>query len=348
MMDTALSRFQTSLRSVRVAQLRGDRLLAYALLIPLALLLLLLDWNVQLFLFLGLAYASAFLGFMIAFHLGALVRQSDQRAYVDHPAWAALEQEKEQLEQLNRQLTLELTMREENKQPASAPKGDLQRLMASHELRDPLRTMQGFIRLLQDRHLARLDREGQDFLHYISDNARRMEDMIDHLQVFSGISGPTRVREGVDGNFLVADVLRFMGPRIRETRAIVRIDELPRLAVDPQQAGQLLQNLIDNALKFCEADIPQLHLSAEETPRHWTLRLRDNGIGIAPEFHEVVFDLFRRLHGVGTYAGTGIGLAIGKRIVDNHGGRLWVESAGPGWGSTFCIALPKPGEAHLS
>ncbi len=347
-MDTALTRFQATLKSISVAKVRGDRMFTYALLFPVAILLLLLDWNFQLFLFLGLAYTSAFLGFMIAIHLGAFARENDQQNLLNNPKWNAIVAEKGQLEQLNRQLTLELTLREESPRVYPTPSPDLQQLMASDELKDPLRTMQSFIQLLHDRHLLQLDQEGQDFLHYIGDSARRMEEMIDHLQVFSGISAPPQVCQYVDGNFLASDVLRFMGPRIREKRAIIQIDQLPALAVDPQQFGQLLQNLIDNALKFCTDSVPQLHLSAVEAEEHWTLRLQDNGIGIEAEFHEVIFDLFRRLHGVGTYSGTGIGLAICRRIVENHQGRIWVESAGNESGSTFCIELPKGIEAPLS
>ncbi len=338
MMDTAMSRFSATLKSVSLAAVSGDRIFTYALLFPCVILLLLLDWNYQLFIFLGLAYASALLGFMIARMLGAFAQKVAAERQISPELQKSLA-EQAALRQTNRQLTMELAMKRAQPTAAISSMQQVQAMIASHELKEPLRTMQSFIQLLHDRHLKQLDREGQDFLHFISDGAQRMQDMIDHVQTCSGVSQTVNVTPQMDLNFVAADVLRFMGTRLREAKAIVQIDELPCLGVDPQQFGQLLQNLIENGLKYNQSAVPKIYLSCEQKSDYWLFRLVDNGIGIEAPFQKDVFDLFRRLHGVGTYSGSGIGLAVCKKIVDNHGGKIWIESAGEAQGTTVCFSL---------
>ncbi len=217
--------------------------------------------------------------------------------------------------------------------------------VASHDLQEPLRMVASFVQLLADRYRGRLDADADEFIGYAVDGAKRMQQLILDLLEYSRVGTRGQPLRPTDANAVLAGALWNLELAIQETGAIVTHDPLPVVLADPLQLGQLLQNLIGNAIKFRSSEPPRVHISAREvvegaaTSKVWEFAVRDNGLGIAPEYFEKIFMIFQRLHSREAYPGTGIGLAICKKIVERHGGRIWVESA-PGQGSTFYFTLP--------
>jgi len=211
--------------------------------------------------------------------------------------------------------------------------------VASHDLQEPLRTVTNFVQLLAQRYRGRLDRDADDFIGYVVDGTTRMAQLIDDLLEFSRAGRTDRPMEPTDCRGVLEKALANLAVSIRESGAVVRHDGLPTVQGDPSQLTQLFQNLIGNAVKFRGTDRAEVQISAVRRGGEWLFLVRDNGIGIAPEYRERIFVIFQRLHGRNEHPGTGIGLAICKRIVTRHGGRIWVESQ-PGRGSTFCFTLP--------
>jgi PAS domain S-box-containing protein len=208
---------------------------------------------------------------------------------------------------------------------------------ASHDLQEPLRSIGSYAQLLQRRYAE--DAEASEYAGFMVDGVARMNTLIHDLLVYSRVGSGTLRRRPVDlGNALQWALLNIE-PSIKEYRATVTYDRLPKLIVDEGQMSQLFQNLIGNSLKY-RSELPlSVHVSADEAEDEWTLTVRDNGIGIEPRFQQHIFGVFKRLHGR-EVPGTGMGLAICRRIVESHGGRIWVESDGKN-GSAFRFALPK-------
>ena len=213
--------------------------------------------------------------------------------------------------------------------------------IASHDLQEPLRMVASFTALLGERYKGKLDSDADEFIGYAIDGATRMKELLQALLVYSrvGMKGEKFVLTPCDE--LLADVLDDLGAAIEESGAVITRDPLPALTADPAQLRQLFQNLIGNALKFYK-ERPEIHVHAERRDAEWVFSVRDNGIGIEPEYAERIFAIFQRLHGKAEYAGGGLGLAICKRIVERHGGKIWVESQ-RGEGSTFYFTLPADG-----
>ncbi len=211
--------------------------------------------------------------------------------------------------------------------------------VASHDLQEPLRMVGSYLQLLERRYKDRLDEDAHDFIGFAVDGAQRMQALINDLLSYSRVGTRPHPVEPVDCNALMDVVLRTLRVAIEESGATVQYSELPTLPADASQLTQLLQNLVGNAIKFRGETPPVVQVSAERQGDNWQFAVRDNGIGIAPEYFERIFVLFQRLHGRRSYAGTGIGLAICKKIVERHGGRIWVESQ-PGAGTTFRFTLP--------
>jgi PAS domain S-box-containing protein len=214
--------------------------------------------------------------------------------------------------------------------------------VASHDVREPLRSIGGFCTLLKQNYEERLDDQADRWIGFITEGVRRMEALIDDLLMYSRVESRARPREPTDFNAVVDQVVRSLSSSIEESGAEITHDELPTLSVEPRQAIQLLQNLVSNAIKYRSDQPPRLHISAEFRDHEWVFSIRDNGIGIRREFQERIFEVFRRLHNKDEYSGTGIGLAICRKIVQRHGGRIWVESR-PGAGSTFFFTIPTVG-----
>jgi light-regulated signal transduction histidine kinase (bacteriophytochrome) len=211
--------------------------------------------------------------------------------------------------------------------------------IASHDLQEPLRTVQSYLQLLQRRYGQRLDRDADEFIGFAVEGAQRMRALITDLLAYARVSsqarppGPTGVGE------VVAEVLRSLQAAIDERHAVITQDLLPTVTVDRNQLRQLYQNLVANALKFNRQGTPQVHLGARREGTRWRLCVRDDGIGLDPVYKDKIFEVFKRLYGRDEFEGTGIGLAICKKIVERHGGEIGVESS-PGQGATFWFTLP--------
>src|SRR3989454_94849 len=211
--------------------------------------------------------------------------------------------------------------------------------VASHDLQEPLRMVSSYTELLERRYGDKLDDKGRTFINFAVDGAVRMQRLINDLLEFSRVSTRGKPMQPVDVNRVLGAVRANLSVAIREAGALVTNEALPSVVADETQLVQLLQNLVGNAIKFRGGERPLVHVSAQPGATECVFAVRDNGIGIAPEYFERIFVIFQRLHARGEYPGTGIGLAVCRRIAERHGGRIWVESA-PGQGSTFYFALP--------
>ena len=218
---------------------------------------------------------------------------------------------------------------------------ELQRFayVASHDLQEPSRTVATYCELLDDRYKAQLDDKAREWIGYAVAGARRMHALVADLLEYSRLQSPTRPVAPTDCARVVAEAIANLRISIDETGAEVTHDPLPVVTADASQLAHLFQNLIANAIKFRGNQAPRVHVSAERRGDEWVFSVRDNGIGIAPRHCQQIFDVFKRLHPEGQYPGTGIGLAICKRVVEHHLGRIWVESE-PGRGSVFYFSLP--------
>jgi PAS domain S-box-containing protein len=212
---------------------------------------------------------------------------------------------------------------------------------ASHDLNEPLRTITSYLGLLERRAAGSLDSQGRELLRHATDGARRMRALIDDLLQYSRVANEPARREPVDLSVVLAEVVDGLGPAIEEAGARIETSAMPTLEAERSQMAQLLQNLVANAIKFRGSRTPLVRIDARQGPGTWVLTVSDNGIGIAEGDRERVFTMFTRLHDHERYAGTGIGLAICRRIAERHGGRIWVEST-QGEGSVFYVLIPAP------
>lgn len=196
----------------------------------------------------------------------------------------------------------------------------------------------GYVQLIEKRLGGKLDAETAEFMGFAVDGALRMQALIQDVLAYSRVTSKGRPLEPVDSAAALAEARTLLAGRIAETGAQIHARPLPVVTADRTQLVQLFQNLIGNAIKFCKDRAPTVQLDAEHEPGRWRFSVTDNGIGIAPEYREQVFVIFKRLHTRREYPGTGIGLAICKRIVERHGGEIGVEPA-PGGGSMFWFTL---------
>lgn len=212
--------------------------------------------------------------------------------------------------------------------------------VASHDLQEPLRMVASYTQLLERRYGSQLDDTAREFIRYAVDGANRMQALIRALLEYSRVGTraggfvPVRLDEVMDA------VRRDLEVAIAEKGALVTNDPLPEVVADPTQMGQLLLNLVGNGLKFTGGRPARVHVSARTLPDFWEVSVRDEGIGIEPRYFERIFQIFQRLHGIAEYQGTGIGLAVCRRIAERHGGTIDVQST-PGSGSTFTFTIRK-------
>jgi Bacteriophytochrome (light-regulated signal transduction histidine kinase) len=202
--------------------------------------------------------------------------------------------------------------------------------------------MASFSELLGRRYNDKLDTDANDFISYIVDGAKRMQRLIQDLLAYSRV-GRTEMTIGeIDSNSILERVINSMMPATEKIKAVITHDELPTLTGSESNFIQLFQNLIGNALKFHGSDLPRVHVSAEKQHGDWVFSVKDNGIGIEPQYKDRIFLIFQRLHEREKYPGTGMGLSICKKIVETQGGRIWVESE-HGKGSIFYFSIPVKG-----
>jgi PAS domain S-box-containing protein len=237
--------------------------------------------------------------------------------------------------------------------------------VASHDLQEPLRMVSSYVQLLARRYQGKFDADADEFIHYAVDGATRMQQLINDLLAYSRVDTRGKAFVPTDCEAVLEQTLDNLQIAIEESGAAITHDHLPTLLADEGQLVQLFQNLISNALKFHGPEPPRIHVSArlqsglsqtetgplsaighaERPSAHWLFAIRDNGIGLDPQFAERIFIIFQRLHTRVEHPGTGIGLAICKKIVERHGGRIWVDSA-PGQGTTFYFTIPNRGGNH--
>jgi len=211
--------------------------------------------------------------------------------------------------------------------------------VASHDLQEPLRMVASYTQLIAHRYQGKLDSDADEFIAYAVDGATRMQAIINDLLALSRVGTHNAALARVDSKAALDKALANLRLVIGETGTRIVCGTMPALHADGSQLTQLFQNLIGNALKFRGTDTPSINIGAEQIGEEWVFHVRDNGIGIAPEYFERIFLMFQRLHSKREYPGTGIGLTICKKIAERHGGRIWVESE-PGKGTTFYFAIP--------
>ncbi|WP_436346437.1 PAS domain-containing sensor histidine kinase [Natronorubrum sp. FCH18a] len=210
---------------------------------------------------------------------------------------------------------------------------------ASHDLQEPLRMVSSYLQLIDSRYGDELDEDAEEFLEFAVNGADRMRDMIDSLLTYSRVETRGKPFEPVDLNDVLAEVRDDLQRRITESDAEITVEPLPRIEGDDSQLRQLFQNLLDNAIEYSGDEPPRVHVDAERTGDRWTVSVTDEGIGIDSDNTDSVFEVFNRLHTSDEYDGTGIGLALCERIVERHGGEIWVDSE-PGDGATFSFTVP--------
>jgi PAS domain S-box-containing protein len=211
--------------------------------------------------------------------------------------------------------------------------------VASHDLQEPLRMVSSYVQLLGRRYKGKLDEDADEFIEFAVDGAMRMKLLIDDLLAYSRLTHDEPRYQETDCSVIVDETVRYLKSTIDETGAEITRDQLPTVIADSSMLMHVFQNMISNAIKFHRDEPPKVHISAEKQGDYWTFSVQDNGIGIEPEFTNRIFKLFQRLHNKSDYPGTGMGLAICKKIIDRHGGRIWVDSK-PGEGSVFSFTLP--------
>ena len=212
--------------------------------------------------------------------------------------------------------------------------------VASHDLQEPLRMVASYSQLLARRYKGQLDADADDFIGFAVDGATRMQTLIEDLLSYSRVTTEGRSLAATDADAACADALRNLRGAIADAGCVVRVDPLPPVLADGPQLVQLFQNLIMNAVKYRRDRKPDVQVSAQPDGRQVRFAVKDNGIGIEPQYFDRIFQMFQRLHTINAYPGTGIGLALCRKIVERHGGRIWVESQ-LGEGSTFFFTMPE-------
>jgi len=211
--------------------------------------------------------------------------------------------------------------------------------VASHDLQEPLRMVASFTQLLQKRYIDKLDQDANDFINYAVDGAIRMQSLINDLLAFSRVGTQKAAFNETDMNLILEQVKSNLSYSIKDTGAIITNDPLPVVIADESQMIQLIQNLISNAIKFQKKNAtPIIHISGKTEENQWIFSVKDNGIGIDPQFFDRIFIIFQRLHKKDEYGGTGIGLSVCRKIAQRHGGKIWIESE-PDKGTTFYFTL---------
>lgn len=256
--------------------------------------------------------------------------------------FAGLQQTLKEEITLSKQLEAEQKSLEKANLLLQAKNADLEQFtyVASHDLREPLRMVTGFLGQLERKYESGIDEKGRTYIRYAVDGAKRMHTLIGDLLQFSRAGKTEGMQELTDTNILVGEVLLLLKEKTEEQNATINIGALPQITTLPSALRQVFQNLVDNALKYHKKDQPpHIDISAISQGNYWKFTVADNGIGIAPEYHNRIFIIFQKLHNREEYTGTGIGLAICKKMIEMLNGKIWVESE-EGRGARFHFILP--------
>ncbi len=211
--------------------------------------------------------------------------------------------------------------------------------VASHDLQEPLRMIAAYTQILADRYRGKLDEKADKYIHYVVDGATRMQTLIDDLLALSLVGHKGIVKRDTDCAAAIETAKKNLEVAIKKSGAQVELGPMPFVEADPALLPQVFQNLIGNSIKFRGAEAPMIRIWAEKQRQEWTIAVADNGIGIAPEHSQAIFGAFKRLHTQAEYPGSGIGLSVCKKIIEQHEGRIWAEPA-PGGGTVFKFTLP--------
>jgi len=252
-----------------------------------------------------------------------------------------LDQYRQTLEELVRERTEELRATVAELERSNK---DLEQLayVASHDLREPLRQITGYIGLLEKRYHHVFDKDAREFMGFVTDGAKRMDALILDLLAYSRVGKQATSFVEVDLAEAAKEGVHNISTLVQETGTVLHVGELPKVKGSAMLLSRVFQNLIENAIKYRKEDVlPVIDVESRRNDSEWLIRVRDNGIGFAPEQAERIFQLFQRLHRDDSQGGTGIGLSICRRVVELHGGHMWAESQ-PGKGATFCFTLPAP------
>lgn len=260
-----------------------------------------------------------------------IIRDITERKRMEERLLAHISGRKQALEKL-REKTLEL----------ERSNAELQQFayVASHDLQEPLRMVSSYTQLLARRYKGKLDEEADEFIAFAVDGANRMQTLINDLLEYSRVTTRGKPFVQTDTSDVFTKAVTNLRASLEESSAVITHNSLPKVTADSSQLVRLFQNLIGNAVKFRGENPPHVHISAEQKEGAWVFSVRDNGIGIDPQYFDRIFQIFQRLHSKDEYPGSGIGLAICKKIVERHGGRIWIESE-PGKGATFYFTIPQ-------
>ena len=282
---------------------------------------------------------------------GELEREVGERIQAEEALRAAHDELESRVRKRTAELNSAMEAQEREKKALAHKSMELERsnaelqqfaYIASHDLQEPLRMVANFTQLLAERYSSRLDEDGREFIAYAVGGALRMQALIQDLLAYSRVGAKGRSFEPVNCNEALGRAVSNLYASIDESAALVSHDELPVISADATQMVQVFQNLVGNGIKFKGANPPLVHVSAVRNADDWVFSVRDNGIGIEPRYAERIFVVFQRLHRPEDYPGTGIGLALCRKIVERHGGKIWLESQ-PGHGSTFFFSIPVDG-----
>jgi PAS domain S-box-containing protein len=235
----------------------------------------------------------------------------------------------------------DITERKRSEEALARSNATLQQFayLASHDLQEPLRAVAGFCQLLGERYQDQIDAKGQQWLSYVVDGAKHMQEMVQGLLRLSRVQSEGKPFVSTSAGDIMTQAVTNLDALVEESGANITCEPLPRVGADPWQLVTVFQNLLSNAIKFHSQETPRIRVSAERNGTEWVFQVKDNGIGIDPKHFDRIFSMFQRLHRRETYPGTGIGLALCKRIVERHGGRIWLQSE-VGKGSAFFFSIP--------
>lgn len=293
------------------------------------------------------------IGVLLAFVLVYLahrfsVAYSLERDRAEKEVWRLHDSLEQRVKERTAELQLQTQELEKRSTELQRSNADLTQFayLASHDLQEPLRMIASYIALLARRYQNQLDETAQRYVNFVIDGANRMETLIHDLLAYSSAGTQAVKKEPIPAEKIVQVALRNLEIPIKESSATVTYNDLPVIEADRVKLTQVMQNLIGNAIKFHKSGVsPEISITAQHAPGEWIFGVSDNGIGFDPAYSDRMFQVFQRLHAVGKYPGNGIGLAICKRIIEHHGGRLWAESQ-PGAGATFLFSLPVTGETR--